>query len=1028
MQKKLSVAFLWHMHQPLYKDPVTGKYHLPWVRLHSTYSYLDMASILEEFPRAKATFNFTPSLIRQLLDISGDKPVDDVYLRLSEKDAAHLTDRDRCFLLKNFFSCDPERAIAPFRKYKDLFSGRGNDLREEALIKKAGDFSVSNFRDLQVFFNLAWCGFTLKGKDPLVRALVRKGANYTEDDKLSLLKRQKEVCASIIPAYKRLRDEGRIEITTSPYYHPILPLLCRGRSKEGFDFSEDAKEQVRKAIDLYGEVFGARPAGMWPPEGGVSREVISLLADEGIKWIATDESILLRSFKGKGGRRKELVYKAFTAEEEGRKIDMVFRDAGISNAISFMYAHMPPKKAVLEFLKSIKDIKKAVPPREEGRIVTIILDGENPWPYYPDGGRKFLSGVYSKLSSSREVELVTVGGYLDSHRERRAIGELSGGSWIDRDFNRWTGSPQKNKAWKYLNRARRELFGSGKPSAEALEELYAAEGSDWFWWYDDFGSELNFIFDKLFRRHLSNIYTIMAREAPHYLSEPVPFIPAGTADPAVREMPGPEVPSEMARSRKVLIVSSEAVPFAKTGGLADVTGSLHRELVSLGSDARVIMPLYKCVTDSGSEITGEATCIGLPLSDKEREFDLSANRTGRMTTYFIENKEYFARDGLYGTPRGDHPDNGLRFSFFSQAVLAAIKAIDFKPDIIHCNDWQSALVPFYLRFALADDEYYRGIKTLFTIHNMAYQGVFSKKIMRRIGIPKSFFNMNSLEFYGKLNFMKAGIIYSDAVSTVSHRYAEEIMTPEYGSGLDGLLRTRKRDICGIPNGADYSIWSPENDKFIKANYDAGTIEKKIECKKDLLEYTRLPLSLGTPLLGCVTRLTDQKGMDLLAGIMDKVVKLGAGAVILGSGNRRYNELFAGLAGKYPRNVYVCNAFNDELAHKIEAGCDMFVMPSRYEPCGLNQMYSIKYGTIPIVRATGGLDDVIVDFDDDMENGNGFKFIPATGDALYGAVKRAVRLYEDKAAWGKLMTRAMSYDFSWVRSAGQYLKLYRRLTG
>ncbi|MFH1552237.1 MAG: glycogen synthase GlgA [Candidatus Omnitrophota bacterium] len=1022
MSKKLSIAFFWHMHQPMYKDLVTGRYHLPWVRLHSTYSYLDMAAILDEFPGVKSTFNFTPALIWQLLDIARDEPADDIYLSLSEKDAACLSREDKCFLLKNFFSCDLTNAITPFKKYRELFSRRGDDLRTEELVKRSKDFSAGDFRDLQVFFNLAWCGFTLKDKDTLVKALVHKASNYTEDDKNALLKRQKEVVASIIPAYKRLQDEGRIEITTSPFYHPILPLLCGNKSSEEIGFLEDAKKQVTKAVSLYEEVFGRKPLGMWPPEGSVSQEIIPVLADAGIKWIATDEGILLESFRGKGIPREDLVYKAFTAEESGKRIDMVFRDINISNAISFRYANMPAKKASGELFKDIRGIRKAMESREGEHIAAIILDGENPWPYYAHGGREFLSETYRHLSSDREVETVTIGEYLSSRAERKKIDKLFSGSWIDRSFSKWIGSPQKNKAWEYLKKARKALAGEAHPSREVLEELYIAEGSDWFWWYDDFGSELNFVFDELFRLHLANIYTFMGREVPHYLREPI------HAGPVAQKVPEVRVRSEMARSLKILLVSSEVIPFAKTGGLADVTGNLPRALGSFGCDARSIMPLYRCVANGRFKLTKEKAHIKKPLPGSVFGFDLYANRTDGVTTYFVRNKKYFARDGLYGTPQGDYPDNGLRFGFFAKAVLDAIKAVDFKPDIIHCNDWQSALIPFYLKFMLTDDSFYRGIKVLFTIHNMSYQGIFSEKIMDKIGIPGNFFNMNDLEFYGKLNFMKSGILYSDAISTVSHRYAEEIMTPEYGSSLDGLLRAKKEVFYGIPNGVDYSVWSPENDKHIKVNYDAESIEKKSECKKDLLEYARLAVSSEAPLVGCVTRLAWQKGMDLVANIMDRITKLGIGVVVLGKGSREYNRLFLSLAKKYPRNVYVCNDFNDELAHKIEAGCDMFLMPSRYEPCGLNQMYSLKYGTIPIVRATGGLDDVIVDIDEDRKNGNGFKFGPATEEALLGAIKRAVRSYGDKEAWKTLMKRAMGCDFSWAHSAEQYLRLYGKIMG
>ncbi|MEA3489757.1 MAG: glycogen synthase GlgA [Candidatus Omnitrophota bacterium] len=1017
---RLSVAFLWHMHQPLYKDLVTGKYHLPWVRLHSTYSYLDMASILDDFPGVKCTFNLTPSLIWQLLDISGGGGEDDTYYRLSGKNASDLTSEDRYFILRNFFSFDLNKATFSLRRYKELFFKRGNDLQEEVLREKVKEFGDSDLRDIQVLFNLAWCGFTLKEKDPLIRGLLRKGEFYTEDEKAALLKRQDEVVASIIPLYKRLQDEGRIEISTSPYYHPITPLLCGGDPGEGFDFADDARAQVKKAVDLYKKVFGKAPAGIWPPEGGVSQEIIPVMVEEGIKWIASDEGVLLESFRGEDIPREELLYRAFTAEEKGSRIDMLFRDVNISNAISFEYAGMPGKKAAANLIRDIGEIAGTVGKHDSEHVVSIILDGENPWPYFADGGKSFLSKIYKKLSSGKETDLVTVGGYLGSRVQRKRIKRLFSGSWMEHSFRKWTGSPQKDKAWEYLEKARKELFASGHPDSKALEELYIAEGSDWFWWYDDFESELNFVFDELFRMHLANIYTLSGEKPPYYLSEPVP------SGPLVRDLRVSTPPSEMARVPKVLFVSSEAVPYAKTGGLADVSGSLPKALASFGCDIRGIMPLYGCVKDGNFKLTKEAVGIKPPFSGGIFGFDLYSNREKGVSTFFIKNKKYFERPWLYGTPKGDYPDNGQRFGYFSRAALASIKKVGFKPDIIHCNDWQTALIPFYLRFQLNNDEFFSGIKTLFTIHNIAYQGVFNRRIMRGIGIPDSFFNMNDLEFYGRLNFMKSGILYSDAVSTVSRRYAEEIMTPKYGCGLDGLLRSRKDTLYGIPNGADYSVWSPGSDSHIKVNYDAGDLDGKKKCKRDLLEHTGLPLPPEAPLLGCVTRLAEQKGMDLLARITGRIVELGAGLVILGRGSSRYNRLFSGLAGKYPGNVYVCNDFNDELAHKIEAGCDIFLMPSRYEPCGLNQIYSIKYGTIPVVRATGGLDDVIVDFDEDRDGSNGFKFGPITEDALFAAVRRALNVYEDKDSWKALMVRAMKYDFSWARSAEKYMELYRNL--
>ena len=1020
MKDKLSVAFLWHMHQPLYKDLLTGKYHLPWVRLHSTYSYLDMAAVIKDFPDIKCTFNLTPSLIWQLKDIADSDEIDDTYLELSRKKAADLDVNEKTFIIKNFFSCDYYKAVAPVKRYAELYGKRGEDISDEALTDKVGDFSDEEIRDLQVLFNLAWCGFTLRDKDRVVKELVKKASHFTEDEKLALLKVQARTVKSILPLYRKLQDEGRIEISTTPFYHPIIPLLCG--SVTGYDFTKDARVQVDRAIELYEEVFGSFPDGMWPSEGSVSPEIVPIMEDAGIKWIATDEGILLESFRGQDLSREELIYKVFRAENGKSGIDIVFRDIHLSNAISFRYSNMAAKKASHDLCRDIAGIKKAVSSRGGEHLVSIILDGENPWPYYSGGGRDFLRALYSDLSGMSGIEVVTIGGYLGSNKERTAIPELYSGSWIDRNFRKWIGSPQKNKAWEYLEKARAHLFSSKNICDEALEELYIAEGSDWFWWYDEFGTELNHVFDDLFRLHLSNMYKLIGQTVPHYLEVPVP---AGPEAKRIPEVPGP---GEMVKPLNILFVSSEVVPFSKTGGLADVSGSLPRALASLGCDVRVVTPLYKCVSKSGFDIELEKRDVENPFKDPMPRFDLYSNRTGGLTTYFTKNDKYFARSGLYGTEKGDYRDNGCRFGFFSMAALAAAEAEGFRPDVIHCNDWQSALLPFYLRYNLSGDGFYRGIKTLFTIHNMAYQGLFPRKVMGEIGIPDSFFNMKDLEFYGKMSFMKSGILYSDALNTVSHRYAEEIMTPEYGCGLEGLLKSRKDVLYGIPNGVDYSCWSPKNDDYIKANYGPEDLGKKTECKKDLIDHTGLDLDIKAPLLGVVTRLAEQKGMDLLAGIAGDIVSLGAGLVVLGRGSDKYNRLFSGLADKYPGKVHVCNDFNEELAHKIEAGCDIFLMPSRYEPCGLNQMYSIKYGTIPVVRATGGLDDVIVDIDQDEERGNGFKFGPATEKALLDAIKRALKVYNEKERWQKLLRQAMSYDFSWDRSAEKYLALYRKLAG
>jgi len=477
---------------------------------------------------------------------------------------------------------------------------------------------------------------------------------------------------------------------------------------------------------------------------------------------------------------------------------------------------------------------------------------------------------------------------------------------------------------------------------------------------------------------------------------------------------------------KVLFVSSEVFPYAKTGGLADVSGSLPKALKSLGADVRVITPYYRCISEGRFNIKKHTSRVKHRFSGKIFGFDLLSHDQDGVVTYFVRNDKYFSRKNLYSTSLGDYPDNALRFGFFSKASLVAMEVLDFKPDIVHCNDWQTALIPFFLRFKLPDDPYYSGIKTLFTIHNLAYQGVFSRIFMPGLNIPSAFFSSDSMEFHGKLNFMKAGIRYADKVNTVSRKYAEEILTPEFGCGLDGFLEERIGGISGIPNGVDYNEWDPAKDIFIKANYTPESIDKKQECKKDLMDKLQIDISLDRPVIGYIGRLAHQKGVDLVPGIMKRLKDMNAVLVVLGSGEEEYEKIFKKLAEEYPENMRLSLGMNEELAHKMEAGCDILIMPSRYEPCGLTQMYGIKYGTIPVVRATGGLDDVITDLGENESMGNGFKFSEADTESFFGALKRALLLYGNKSAWTKLMRRAMSYDFSWEHSAKEYIELYKKI--
>ena len=478
---------------------------------------------------------------------------------------------------------------------------------------------------------------------------------------------------------------------------------------------------------------------------------------------------------------------------------------------------------------------------------------------------------------------------------------------------------------------------------------------------------------------------------------------------------------------KILFASSEVTPFAKTGGLADVSASLPAALASLGHQVVVVMPMYRSVMEGVFKLKLVDSLLEVPfrgrvLKDKVFYSELSDN----LAIYFVKKNEFFDRSMLYSTSEGDYFDNAERFIFFSSAILNLSQLIDFKPDIIHCNDWQTSLVPAYLRSIYKGKPFFSAARSVLTIHNLAYQGVFDSEYINISGLPLEFFSMKGFEYYGKVNFLKGGIVFADAVTTVSEKYALEIQTPEYGYGLDGVLKERKEDIFGVLNGVDYEEWNPETDSHIAANYCVDDLSGKKKCKKELMDIYKLKGSENIPLLGIISRLAAQKGFDILAEAVDALLELGAFMVLLGTGDEIYEKQYAEIGKKHKKRFGTKIAFDNVLAHKIEAGSDMFLMPSRYEPCGLNQMYSLRYGTIPIVRATGGLDDTITEFNPQKFEGNGFKFADYSAKALIDEVKKALAVYKDKELWSKLAKKAMREDFSWAKSAHRYEEIYERV--
>jgi len=492
------------------------------------------------------------------------------------------------------------------------------------------------------------------------------------------------------------------------------------------------------------------------------------------------------------------------------------------------------------------------------------------------------------------------------------------------------------------------------------------------------------------------------------------------------------------------MVASEVVGFAKTGGLADVTGSLPRALASRGHRVAVVMPLYRQVREANLGIERTEHVISVPIGSRTLACRLFRSHLPNSTVpiYFVEAPEYFDRDNaaerksLYqqtmpGGYKADYPDNAERFAFFSRAALEILPALGFTPDIVHCNDWQCGLVPVYLSEAMRPWPQLANVRSVFTIHNIAYQGMFPRDVMRVTGLPGWLFNPQQLEYHNHLNFMKAGLVFADAVNTVSPTYAREIMTAEYGCGLEGLLGQYRDKVSGIVNGVDYGVWDPAIDPFIAAKYDLETVfEKKPLNKAELQRQFNLPVDPEKPILGMVARLVSQKGLDLVMSAAPGFLDLGCQMVFLGDGDLEYHEQLEQFQARHPTQVGLYLGFNETLAHLVEAGSDLFLMPSRYEPSGLNQLYSLKYGTPPVVRATGGLADTIVNSSEEniaAGTGTGFSFEAYTAHALYETVKWALTLYRTRPKdFRQIVRTAMQQDWSWGRSAAEYETLYRKL--
>lgn len=529
---KLSVVFLWHMHQPYYRDMVTGRSMMPWVRLHAAKGYLDMARAVKD-TNARVVMNLTPCLVRQLQEeIEGAR--DDFFV-LSQKPAEELSPSERSFIIRLFFMADWETMVKPHDEYMRLLGKRGT--RADAdfdQIQKT--FSDAEIRDLAVWFNLCWFGWYAIDRYPEIAELKRKGRNFSEGDKTRVLEIQLELEKEVLPCYRELWEQGLIEVSTTPNFHPILPLVydtaladrCQPgiRLPQRFRHPEDAKAQVEDGLKLMEQALGRRPVGMWPSEGSVAPEIVPILLDAGVRWIGTDEDNLFKRVRGM--RRDEALFHPWKTQDHGRWLNLFFRDHGLSDLIGFNYARQPARVAAEDLVRRFREIRGSlVRLGQDQGMVAVILDGENPWQAFPDGGRAFLYELYRRIEATDGIEMSTASDYLDLRPPNLELDQIGTGSWIRGNFSIWIGHPEDNKAWDYLGRVREDFARlSAGVSAEtrrrAFDSIAAAEGSDWFWWYgDDFQSGMDCEFDYLFRTHLKNVYLMLGEEPPWFLNEPV---------------------------------------------------------------------------------------------------------------------------------------------------------------------------------------------------------------------------------------------------------------------------------------------------------------------------------------------------------------------------------------------------------------------------------------------------------------------------------------------------------------------------
>jgi len=695
----------------------------------------------------------------------------------------------------------------------------------------------------------------------------------------------------------------------------------------------------------------------------------------------------------------------------------------------------------------IKQVREAAPGMDRPPLIVAPYDAELFGHWWFEGPRWLDYLIRQIAFDQQSIRLTTLSEYLDRWPDNQ-VATPSMSSWGQNGFNEVWLNGENDWIYRHLHMGADVMqdLVAAHPNAsgvtaralnQAGRELLLAQASDWTFMIHA-GNMQEYATART-KNHLLRLHRLREQiergaideadleklESQDNLFASIPVAEEFAARPAEAPAAVTAAPVSLPERLRIVMACPEIVPFAKTGGLADMVASLALALSRLGHDVSLIMPAYRSVLERGPSLREAELRLNVPLDGAREEAGVLTGSLGSaIPVYFIRADRYFDRPTLYGTPEGDYPDNARRFAFFSRAVLELLRHMG-APDVLHAHDWQTGLAIAFLK---AQPERYPGlstVRTAFTVHNLGYQGLFEPGEWRLLNLDGTLFTPRHFEFYGKINFLKAGLVFADTITTVSPTYAREIQTPEFGFGLDGVLRERAAHLTGILNGADYEVWNPQTDPWIPRTYSREDLSGKRACKAGLQQAFGLRVDPEVPLIGMVSRLASQKGFDLIESALDDgLMTRDLQFALLGSGDRHYQELFRGLATRYPGKFAVKIAFEDKLAHQVEAGADLFLMPSRYEPSGLNQLYSLKYGTIPIVRATGGLKDSVQQFDRSTGTGTGFVFEAYDPAAMLAAIDEALGAYRRPADWSKLIRNAMQADFSWTHSAAEYLRVFR----